>query len=57
MTELEGLGKDTVLSIPGGEIVIQREGEEMEVTVEMAEGQDGKRIIERRIIVEKEGNR
>ena len=57
VTELEGLGKDTVLFIPGGEIVIQREGEEVEVTVEMAEGQEGKRIIERRVILEKEGDR
>ena len=57
VTELEGLSKDTVLVIPGGEIVIQREGEEVEVTVEMAEGQEGKRVIERRVIIEKEGDR
>lgn len=48
---------DTVLAIPGGEVMIHRSGEEVQVQVEMDEKGDGNRVIERRIVIQKEEDR
>jgi len=44
---------DTVLVIPGGEVLIQRTGEEVQVQVEIDEQGDGHRVIERRMVIQK----
>jgi hypothetical protein len=43
---------DTVIAIPGGEITWVQEGEEVRVNVEIEEEGEGRRVIERRVIVE-----
>jgi hypothetical protein len=43
---------DTVIAIPGGEITWVQEGEEVRVNVEIEEEGEGRRVIERRVIVD-----
>lgn len=44
---------DTVIAIPGGEVKILHEGDMMHVTVEEG-GDQGKRVIERHVVIEAE---
>ena len=42
---------DSVIAIPGGEITWVQDGEEVRVNVEIEEGGEGRRVIERRVVV------
>ena len=43
---------DSVIAIPGGEITWVQDGEEVRVNVEIEEDGEGRRVIERRVVVE-----
>lgn len=45
---------DSVVAIPGGEVTWVQDGEEVRVNVEIEEAGDGRRIIERRIVIEED---
>jgi hypothetical protein len=42
---------DSVIAIPGGEITWIQDGEEVRVNVDMEQETEGKRVIERRVVV------